>query len=265
MAHYIHGSDPEEQQRLSLLNRLMNDRYLPKVPVREGMRVFDAGSGLGQFSARLAEVVGPNGFCLGLERDEQQLAVARTLEGPVLHFRQGDIFSIPFHPGEEGSFDLVHARFLLEHLPDPARAIRQMKRALKPGGTLCISDDDHQAMVLFPEPEGFRQLWDAYMDAYVEVGNDPWIGRKLPKLFHEQGFCDIRIDTAFFGDVSGSPTFDGFVTNLIEVIATGRSVMEENDLITPQAFDAAIDAIRTWAKLPYAAIWYPLCVCTGTL
>ncbi len=263
MAHYIHGTDPEEQRRLSLLNVLMNDRYFPHVPVTAGMRVFDAGSGLGQFSARLAAAAGDEGFCLGLERNEDQLAVARALETSSLEFRQGDVHAIPFKSGEEGTFDLVHARFLLEHLPDPARALREMKRALRPGGTICVSDDDHQAMVLFPEPEGFQSLWQAYMDAFVEVGNDPWVGRKLPKLFFEQGFRDIRIDTAFFGDVAGSPTFDGFVTNLIEVIGTARPVMEENGLITAAAFDAAISSIRRWSVIPYAAIWYPLCICRG--
>jgi len=265
MTHYIHGSHPEEQQRLSLLNRLMNDRYFPRVPVKEGMRVFDAGAGLGQFSAMLAAAAGPSGYCLGLERDDQQLSAARALSTPTLEFRKGDVFSIPFLPGEEGSFDLVHARFLLEHLPDPSRALQQMKRALRPGGTICIADDDHQAMVLYPEPDGFQSLWQAYMDAFVEIGNDPWIGRKLPKLLFDQGFTDLRTDTAFFGDVAGSPSFEGFVTNLIEVIGTARSVMEENELITAAEYDAAVASIRKWAALPYAAIWYPLCICTARL
>lgn len=115
-------------------------------------------------------------------------------------------------------------------------------------------------MILFPEPEGFQQLWTAYVESYVEVGNDPFIGRKLPTLLLNAGFTDVRNDMVFFGDVAGSPTFEIFIKNLSDVISTAQSLMMENNLISQTAYDTAMEALITWAKLPNATALYPLCL-----
>jgi hypothetical protein len=138
-----------------------------------------------------------------------------------------------------------------------------MKDALRPGGRISLADDDHQAMTLFPVPDGFPELWGAYTDAYVEIGCDPFIGRKLHRLLMDQGFEQVHIDTVFFGDCAGTETFSGFARNLIDVIGTARSVMMENNLISETAYDAAIGALHRWSGLRDAAIWYPLCISNG--
>src|SRR5262245_54711961 len=172
MSHYIHGSDPAEQSRLSSLNDLINARCFPKLRLADGFRILDVGSGLGQLTYQMSEAVGLNGFCLGIERDPNQLSVARENHAaPNLEFRQGDALDLPLTLQELGSFDFVHARFLLEHLSNPAKAVSEMVKSLKSGGRIFLADDDHQDLTLFPEPSGFRALWSAYMDSYVEVGN----------------------------------------------------------------------------------------------
>ena len=183
MSHYLHGSDPAEQSRLSRLNALLNERCFPKLKLGDGFRILDVGSGLGQLTYRMSEAAGPNGFCLGIERDTNQLSVARKSHlAPNLEFRQGDALELPLTSEELESFDFTHARFLLEHLSNPAQAVSEMVKSLKPGGRIFLADDDHQPLTLFPEPLGFQFLWSAYMDSYLEVGNDPYIGRKLTKL-----------------------------------------------------------------------------------
>ena len=83
---YVHGTDPEEQKRLSRLNALLNGNSLGALELREGERVLDVGSGLGQFTRLLARKVGPRGKVLGIERSEAQLAEALTRNGrPVTY------------------------------------------------------------------------------------------------------------------------------------------------------------------------------------
>jgi ubiquinone/menaquinone biosynthesis C-methylase UbiE len=264
MSHYIHGSDPAEQNRLTRLNDLINDRCFPKLKLSAGMRVLDVGSGLGQLTFRLSQAVGKDGKCLGIERDPNQLTKARqNFSASNLEFRQGDAFQIPFLDHEVGQFDFVHTRFLLEHLSNPSKAVSQMAKALKPGGRIFLFDDDHETMVLFPEPIGFKELWTAYMDSYVEVGNDPFIGRKMPKLLQEHGFREVKNDVVFFGDCYGTETFQWFVANLAEVIATSKSVMIQADLIKESAYTAAIQNIYDWAKNPHASMWYNIAMTEG--
>jgi len=264
MSHYIHGSDPVEQSRLSRLNELINTRCFPKLKLKKGFRVLDVGSGLGQFTHRISEAIGSNGFCLGIERDTNQLAVARKNQGaPNLEFRQGDALDLPLTSQEIGSFDYAHTRFLLEHLSNPGKAVSEMVKALKPGGKILLEDDDHETLTLFPEPPGFKNLWSAYMDSYVELGNDPFIGRKLPKLLAEQGIKEIVNDVVFFGDCAGTETFPLFVVNLIEIIATSYKVMINAKLISDQEYQTAIQNIRDWSALPYASMWYTIYVAEG--
>jgi ubiquinone/menaquinone biosynthesis C-methylase UbiE len=264
MSHYIHGSNPSEQSRLTRLNDLINDRCLAKLNTEPGLKILDVASGLGQLTYRLSEAVGPTGLCLGVERDGNQRATAqRNFSAPNLEFREGDALQLPLHANEIGAFDLVHMRFLLEHLPHPAQAVSQSWRALRPGGKIFLADDDHETLVLFPEPQGFKELWSAYMDSYMEVGNDPFIGRKLTKLLHDAGFKNIHNDVIFFGDCHGNDTFPLFVTNLAEVISTSKDIMIAANLITGDAYQAAIKNIYNWGNNPHAALWYTIAVAEG--
>ncbi|HET7238647.1 MAG TPA: methyltransferase domain-containing protein [Terrimicrobiaceae bacterium] len=264
MSHYLHGSDPAEQSRLSKLNDLINARCLPKLQIESGFRVLDVGSGLGQLTYRMSEAVGPHGYCLGIERDTNQLSVAKKNHvAPNLEFRQGDALSLPLRSHEFESFDFTHARFLLEHLSDPARAVSEMVKSLKPGGRIFLADDDHQSLRLFPEAIGFQALWSAYMDSYVDVGNDPLIGRKLAKLLVDQGIRNVRNDVVFFGDCAGTETFPLFVDNLIGVISTSYRVMITSKLISDSEYQSAIRSVKDWSSLPHAAIWYTICVAEG--
>jgi ubiquinone/menaquinone biosynthesis C-methylase UbiE len=264
MSHYIHGSDPAEQNRLARLNDLINDRCFPKIKIKPGMHVLDVGSGLGQLTYRLSKAAGVNGKCLGIERDVNQLTKAQEkFTASNLEFRQGDALQLPLGVNEVGMFDAVHTRFLLEHLSNPAQAVSQMTIALKPGGRIFLFDDDHETMVLYPEPPGFKELWTAYMDSYVEVGNDPFIGRKMPELLQDHGLREIKNDVVFFGDCYGTETFPWFVANLAEVIATSKEVLLQSDLIKEKAYDAAIQNIYEWAKNPHASMWYNIAFAEG--
>src|SRR5262249_7142532 len=131
---YIHGTAPTEQQRLSLLNDLMNDASLRELALRDGERLLDVGSGLGQLSRAMARAAGPAGRVVGVEGDARQLAEARRLaaaagEEVLVDFRAGDALQLPLREEEWSTFDVAHARFLLEHVRDPLGVVRAMVRA----------------------------------------------------------------------------------------------------------------------------------------
>ena len=101
------------------------------------------------------------------------------------------------------------------------------------------------------------------MDSYVEVGNDPLIGRTLTKLLVDQGISNVRNDVVFFGDCVGTDAFPLFVNNLIGVISTSYDVMIASELISDREYQSAIKSIEDWSSLPHAAIWYTICVAYG--
>jgi SAM-dependent methyltransferase len=72
-SQYIHGTNPDEQRRLALLNDLMNGRSLAEITLQGSERILDVGSGLGQFTRALARKSGAGAFVLGVERSPEQL------------------------------------------------------------------------------------------------------------------------------------------------------------------------------------------------
>jgi SAM-dependent methyltransferase len=263
---YIHGTHPEEQRRLSALNDIVNTRCLDALALRGGERVLDVGSGLGQFTRRMAAAAGT--LALGIESSETQIAEARRLaaaagEETRAEFRSGDAAAPPLEPSEWGGFDVVHARFVLEHVADPLAVVRAMVRAAKPGGRIVVADDDHDVLRLWPEPAGLEAVWRAYIHTYERGGRDPYVGRKLVTLLHAAGAEPRRNTWIWFGSCTGDEHFQPLVKNLLGILAGARAAIVATGRVDDTAFDAAVDATWDWAKRPDAALWFAIAWAEG--
>ncbi len=262
-SHYIHGASPAEQERLSLLNDLLNQACLKEMNMDAEQRILDVGSGLGQFTRLMARSTATTPTVLGIERSTEQLASARRYaeeaqEEQIVQFRQGDATNLPLQKEEWNSFDLVHARFVLEHVPNPAAVVSQMAAACRIGGRLVLADDDHGIFRLHPACPGFDELWNAYIRSYDRLGNDPFVGRRLVQLLHDAGMQNIRNTFIFFGDCAGNDTFETFADNLIGVIVGAKGIIIEHQLLSEDFFQTAIANLYQWKKRPDAALWYAM-------
>jgi len=173
-------------------------------------------------------------------------------------FRAGDAADPPLTAAEWGSFDLAHARFLLEHVSDPQAVVHAMARAVRPGGRVVIEDDDHEALRLWPEPPGVATVWRAYMRTYDRLGNDPHVGRRLVELLHVAGLRPTRIAMPLFGACAGQPEFPAYVANLAAIFDGARRAILTTGGVDAGAFDNAQTALRAWARRADAVFWYTI-------
>lgn len=268
-SEYVHGSSPQERDRLSLLNDILNDACLTQLHLEPGESIVDFGSGLGQFTRLMASAVGPGARVVGIERDASQIAQARNLatmenQETLVEFRQGNATAAPLGADEWGSFDLAHARFLLEHVPNPERVVEQMARAIRPGGRVVIIDDDHGDFRPWPEPQGFQDIWKAYVATFEANGSDPYVGRKLVSLLAKAGLTPVRNGGVFFGGCAGDRKFEATADNLIAAFLGAKSAMLATGILNAPAFDACIDALRAWKADKSASLWYSACIAEGT-
>jgi SAM-dependent methyltransferase len=258
-AAYLHGTSPAEQGRLSLLNRLMNEAALRELSIQPGTSIVDFGCGLGQLSLEMARAAGTR--VVGIERSEEQLA--RAERHSLLDLRLGDVAAPPLREREWGSFDLAHARFVLEHVRDPLGVVRHMVRAVRAGGRLVLQDDDHDVFRCWPEPAGFAGLWRAFQRTYDRLGCDPFIGRRLVSLLHEAGAAPVRSTWIYFGSCAGEAKWPGFVENIHSQLAGARGAMIEGGLLGAAEIDAGLAAFLAWGRRPEATIWYAICFAEG--
>jgi SAM-dependent methyltransferase len=256
---YIHGTAPDEQARLSLLNDLLNVGSVRELRLQGGERILDVGSGLGQLARAMARVAGVP--VVGVERSAEQIAEAGRQAGlagedALVEFRHGDALHLPLRDDEWGSFDVAHTRFLLEHLRDPLPVVSAMVRAVKPGGRIVLEDDDHDLLRLWPEPPGFAALWQAYQRSYEFLGNDPVVGRRLVGLLAGAGARPERNSVVFFGSCAGDPHFPHYVDNLIGVVGGARATIVEARLLDGDAVDEGVRALDEWRHGRAATLWY---------
>src|SRR2546422_3516821 len=92
-SRYVHGTSPEEQHRLEIMNQILNDSSTRELGLRGGERIVDFGSGLGQLTRAMVRAGGPACRAVGIERSAEQIEAARTLareasEGDRVEFRQ---------------------------------------------------------------------------------------------------------------------------------------------------------------------------------
>jgi ubiquinone/menaquinone biosynthesis C-methylase UbiE len=266
MSHYLHDTHPDEQRRLTVLNQILNEASLRELRLERGERVLDVGCGLAQLTRDMARAAGVR--ALGIERSAEQLREARLQaadagEEGLVELRQGEAGALPLRQEEWGAFDLVHTRFLLEHVPEPLAVVRQMVRAARPGGRIVLEDDTHDTMRLYPESPGFGPLWTAYMRAYDRIGCDPLIGHRLVSLLSRAGALPMRNTWIFFGCCAGDSRFPLYVDNLIGILNGAGEAILSGGLLERDAFEAGITALEAWKARPDAAMWLAMAWAEG--
>ncbi len=267
-APYVHGYGDAEMQRLTRMQTLVNDAELAVLDLTGVRTVLDVGAGLGQMTRAIAHRLGPGSRVLGIERDPRQRAEAERQaaaagEADLVELRAGDATALPLSEAERGSFDLAHARFVLEHVPDPEAVVCEMVSAVKPGGRLVLMDDDHELLRLWPEPAAVQHAWEVYWRSYALHGHDPLVGRRLGALLTAAGARVTRVTTVFYGACHGMPQFDAVVDNLAGVLRGAAGGLAETGQLEASAMDTALAELQGWRAANDATVWYSLPLAEG--
>lgn len=163
--------------------------------LRPGMSILDVGCGPGSITLDLAAAV-PGGRVVGIENTEAPLEAARTLAAErgdtSTVFELADALHLPY---ADGSFDVVHAHQVLQHLPDPVRALREMARVCRPGGVLAARDADYAAMAWYPVSKSMELWRETYRAIARGNGGEPDAARHLRRWAREAGLEDPAITT----------------------------------------------------------------------
>ncbi|MFV8132116.1 class I SAM-dependent methyltransferase [Streptomyces syringium] len=189
-AVYTHGHHESVLRSHSWRTAANSAAYLlPEL--RPDMAVLDIGCGPGTITADLAARV-PQGQVTGLDAAadvlERARAVARERGLDNVRFTTGDVHALDF---PDGSFDVVHAHQVLQHVGDPVAALREMRRVCRPGGVVAVRDADYAAMTWYPRVPGLVDWLDLYQRVARAGGGEPDAGRLLLSWARRAGFTDV--------------------------------------------------------------------------
>jgi len=260
---YVIRGGVEGRERLRVLARVMwptTKALLVRVGVPRDARCLDIGCAGGDVTVELARCA-PDGFAVGADLDEVKLEMARADAAAAgvtnLEFRNDDVMSGP--AGDE-RFDVIYARCLLTHLPDPAIAVGAMRERLVPGGVLIVEDIDFTGHFCHPESPALRRYVDLYRRAVERRGGDPLIGPRVPGLMMDAGFDAVEMHVVQPAGVSGEVKLLNPITmeNIAEaVIGDGLASSAEVEQIVAELYDFARNPrtvisisriVQTWGR-----------------
>jgi SAM-dependent methyltransferase len=237
---YVLGNHPEELARLDRQAAAL-DRptrlLLQAARITPGSRVLDLGTGLGHVAQIVAELVGPSGSVLGIDRSADVLAVARARAREVgaghLTYEEGD--ARVWRASEP--LDAIVGRLLLFHVPDPAAVVAHHLQNLRPGGEFVAIDFDLGGSRAEPAVPIVDDALRWVQEAFRAVGAWPRIGAKLGPILETGGLSRV----SSFGiqaylpsrDPSGAALLAGIVRSLAEaIVGHGIATAEQLDVAT---------------------------------
>ena len=268
---YALGHSSRELDRLSFQATVFapyTRQVLTESGLTAGMRVLDVGSGSGDVSFLAAELVGSNGFVVGVDRSAAAVerargrAIRRNIHNVA--FETGDAAEMHF----ERSFDAIIGRFVLMYQEDPARSLRNMMRHVREGGLVVFQELDSTACRSWPVVPTFDAAARWLMEALRGSGARPELGLEMHSLFLDCGLPgpSMRMDTFVSGE-EDSPVYKlvgeavrSVVPTLEKLkIATAAQVQIEtltdrmrDEVISKRAVAMSYGLVGAWARKPRA-------------
>ncbi|MEA5363102.1 methyltransferase domain-containing protein [Amycolatopsis sp., V23-08] len=226
--NFVDTQAQAERRRLHLLEASFDPfsfRQLESLGVRPGWRCLEVGAGAGSVATRMAELAGPE----NVVATDLSLAFLGPLAESGVTVLHHDV-TTDDAPGE---FDVIHTRFVLEHLTERDAVIKRLASWLKPGGWLLI-----EIGATLPELSSrpaTRQTMAALSRVMADrVGTDPDWARTLPVPLEAAGLADCAAEGVVLPARGGQPLAFWLknTTKLVEehALATGlvtREVLDE--------------------------------------
>src|SRR6476646_10802992 len=169
------------QQRLDPLTK----RRIERLDIPAGAACLEIGGGRGSITRWLAERVGSSGSVIATDL---QVDFLTAIDAPNVEVLRHDLRTDTF---PERSFDLIHARAVLMHIPDDPDVLRRMVSWLRPGGWLLLEEPDFGMWLADADP-----VWATHPDAWhrtVPAGSLSR-GRSLLGQIHRLDLVDVGAD-----------------------------------------------------------------------
>jgi SAM-dependent methyltransferase len=281
MKNYVHGYSGKEHQRLydqaGTLTELLHGvpcnvgtghSFCPKlgravrVPYMStiypnGSKVLEAGCGVGAQTVILAKN-SPKAKITSIDISPESLEKARGLlrkhEVRNVKCEVADIYDLPY---ENKTFDHIFICFVLEHLKEPVKALKNLKKVLKKGGTITVIEGDHETSLFWPYSDAAMKTIRCLIEVQKRLGGDSLIGRRLYPLLKQAGFRDISVIPRPVYAGEGRPRMvDGFTKKTYIAMVEGvKKQALDFGLISKKAWDKGIKDLKKSAK-PGGVFYY---------
>jgi len=255
---YVLGATRREHERLIRQSRIFNpftERLFRSAGISPGRRVLDIGSGVGDVAMLVAELVGPTGEVVGVERDANTLVAARSRVAEAqlrnVSFVETDVSRVASELNGK-PFDAVVGRLILFFVPDPGAVLRSLAKLVRPGGIIAIQECYWAPLLQLTAP---LPLWTKCTSLIHQVFERSGANMHMERLLY-QAFRDAALPIPKMMieiPVGNSPdirrwVYDLFCTLYPEVEKHNLPTNEVGDMESLLSrLEAELDRTRTFA------------------
>ena len=200
-------------------------RFVASLELRPGQTVADIGCGPGTDLGRLADAVGENGSVIGVDQEPRMLEEARRrlADRPNVSLLPGDVHDLPI---TDDGVDRARVDRVLQHVADPAKAVQEVRRALRSGGLFGMAEPDWDTLAVADEDLATSRQFTRFVANQVR---NPTIGRDLSRLCRNAGFGIRSVEpvAVLFRDFDVADQILGLRRNTARAVLAGS--MSEAD------------------------------------
>lgn len=281
---YALGHSPRELDRLSFQGTVLapyTRKFLTEAGLKPSMRVLDVGSGSGDVSFLAAELVGPNGYVIGVDRSPEAVERARTRaircnihgEEGLTRMSATVINNVSFAVGDPASmhfdkpFDAIIGRFVLMYQDDPTASLRNIMRNLREGGLVAFQELDSTTCRSWPAGPVFDEAARWLAEALRSSGARPELGLEIHALFLDCGLPAPKMcmdavvsgeeDSAVYRLVAEAvrslvPTLEKLnIASAAEVQIDDLAERMREEVVAKRGVAMSYGLIGAWARKPF--------------
>ncbi|MBI4767681.1 MAG: methyltransferase domain-containing protein [Deltaproteobacteria bacterium] len=230
--------------------------------IQPGMRIADLGCGSGKTTQVLYSLAQPGGEAVGLDFAPNRYEFAQShYTKPGVRFLCRDVRD---SLDDLGTFDFIWVRFLLEYyLSSSLKIVQHISKYLKPGGTLCLIDLDHNSLNHYGLSEKLeKSLKDLTALSQEKADFDPWVGRKLYSFFYDLGYEKISVDVSAHHLIYG-PLNEMEAFNWVKKSEVGLPKLGYDFPAYQGSFNKFHKEFMEYIRNPRRFIYTPVIACRG--
>lgn len=263
---YALGSTDHERQRLMRQGAIYRNflaSAFRAAGLSPGMRVLDLGCGVGDVAMLAADLVGPTGAVVGIDRDAASVAWAnkRVAEAGYknIHFQVDE-----FHEFTDSAlFDALVGRFILLYLPDPAAILRHLSHQLRPGAAIAFMEPDFTVpSSVFPDLPQFKDGGQWMSEVLRRSGARIDMGMRLYATYRDAGFANTATEVSHLSGCGINREMAEYFTDTIrsllpKIIEYGIATHEEIqiDTLADRIATAGREADPQWVASRVISAW----------
>ncbi|OKL39144.1 class I SAM-dependent methyltransferase [Pontibacter flavimaris] len=257
---YLHGYTPEEQQRLYKQARFMEHKIYSDIDLSTVTRLLEVGCGVGAQSEILLRRF-PHLFLTGIDYAEKQIAQAGKYLSTIPYaadryeLLQENAMDMSFT--SQADFDGAFLCWVLEHIPEPARVLSEVRRVLKPGSPVVITEVLNSSFFVEPYSPNVLQYWLRFNDLQYDMGGDPFVGAKLGNLLQSVGYQRITTETKTYHLDNRNPAKRAeMIAYWTELLLSGLPQLLEAGYVDADLAEKLKQEMQVVAKSPNAVFFY---------